>query len=218
MIGHWIQQLAVFSVSDWDKYAFAREPLAGKVSVGCRVEMGENSRQCGQTFARQLRQTYGNASVKQMAASEGAEVTYLSKTGADSYILFAKYTEPKDILIYRSCAKATDDLIDQEGLRHLIGPVQTEDVLLAHELFHYLEFSCPDAYTLQKHLLLWKLGPLHNKSSIRCLGEIGAMAFACQLLELPYSPYLFDVLLLYPFSPQRAKDVYDIMMASAGKK
>jgi hypothetical protein len=85
-------------------------------------------------------------------------------------------------------------------------------------LYHYLEHSLPGIYTAQKHIVLWKIGPLKNQSRILCLEEIGAMTFAKTLVGLNCSAYLFDVLMLFPRNPQRAKELYTNYMGNKGKR
>jgi hypothetical protein len=109
-------------------------------------------------------------------------------------------------------------MIEENGLSSITGNVKTEDLLLAHELFHFYENRMPDAYINQKHILLFKIGRFENRSKLICLAEIAAMAFAGTLTELPCSPYLYDVLMLYSRNPQRGKQQYEQIMKIAGVK
>jgi hypothetical protein len=119
-------------------------------------------------------------------------------------------------VIYEDNARATDQCIQEEGLEDFVGMAHTADILLAHELFHFYEFSRPSLYTTQKNLRLWKIGPFHNDSAVPCLGEIGAMAFARELLGLKYLPYVFDVLMLYPSRSRQARRVYEHIITLRG--
>ena len=42
-----------------------------------------------------------------------------------------------------------------------------------------------------------------------CLGEIAGMAFAKELLQLTYSPYILDSFLVYLYHPKVAFDLYN---------
>lgn len=213
MIGEFARELLGQTDEDWLNYIFAREPLAGRLTQERRRELYRGAQKCGGDFARSLLEKYGALPVWEIALREGAKVRREKISPEGAYTEFAKFIEPDEIIIFTDNAQATDDLIDAQGLREMIGEVKTQDVLLAHELFHLLEFRDPGAFTMRKHLLLWKLGPIKNESRVGCLEEIGAMECARVLTGISFSPYLFDVFMMYPANPQRAKMVYDSILA-----
>ena len=65
-----------------------------------------------------------------------------------------------------------------------------------------------EIYTRTEKIQLWRK-PFSNLSSIACLSEIAAMAFAARLLDLTVSPYLLDVLLVYPYDQAAARGLYE---------
>ena len=218
MIRDWIETLIGLPDHVWDAYAFAREPLAGKITPEMRLEFAKKSRNCALDYAHRVNYNPETGDLEAVVRAQGIKLDFDIGKDGGAYSMFAKFTVPDEISICRESAIETDALIEEENLFEMLGDVKTENVLLAHEFFHYFEFADPDAYTLKKHLLLWKLGPLKNESSIGALEEIGAMAFAQQLLGLAYSPYVFDVLMLYPDNQQRAKAVYDAIMTIADRQ
>ena len=91
--------------------------------------------------------------------------------------------------------------------------VNIEEILLAHEIFHYIEeHNGEDMFTQRETIRLWKFGPFKNDSNIVCLGEIAGMAFAKELLQLPYSPYILDSFLVYLYHPKVAYELYKEIM------
>ena len=72
-----------------------------------------------------------------------------------------------------------------------------------------LQVRDPSLYINQKHLRLWKLGPFERHSSLLSLEEIAAMAFAQEMLQLDYTPYVYDVLMLLPQATMEARKLYD---------
>lgn len=70
-----------------------------------------------------------------------------------------------------------------------------------------MEEKNPDIYTRTERVELWRK-PFSNRSSIVCLSEIAAMAFAKRLLDLPFNPYALDVLLVYPYDANAAFGLY----------
>jgi hypothetical protein len=99
--------------------------------------------------------------------------------------------------------------VKKENLNTLIDEVNIGDVLIAHEMFHFIEGQNQDIYTKNTKIKLWKLGPIKYHSGIVALGEIAAMSFAKELLSLTYYPNLFDILLLYPQDEKKATALYD---------
>ena len=67
-------------------------------------------------------------------------------------------------------------------------------------------------FTQTEKIRLWKLGPFKNDSNIVCLGEIAGMAFAKELLQLSYSPYILDSFLVYLYYPKVAYELYKEIM------
>ena len=209
MIREWVEELLSFSEEDWSRYAFNRDPFVGRIPPAGQLEYSQKAMDSAAALARRLRDEHGERSIAQLAKQLGVRLVYKSEVSDGGYTLFANYDEPNTITVYLENAEATDRLLAQEGLRNLVGEVKTADLLTAHELYHYLEQTTPDIYTAQKHIVLWKLGKFENRSRIICLEEIGAMAFARELTGLKCSPYLFDVIMLYPRNPQRARQMYE---------
>ena len=100
----------------------------------------------------------------------------------------------------------------------LTEQLDIKGLLLAHELFHFVEEKYKDEiFTKQEKIRLWSLGPLHNDSTVIALSEIAAMAFAQAITGIPYSPYVMDVFLVYGYSPEEASGLYEEIMEYAGK-
>jgi len=110
-------------------------------------------------------------------------------------------------------------LIVENTLFDVTDGVRTADALAAHELYHYLEDRDPSLYTAQKHALALKIGRWERRCRIRCLAEIGAMAFAQTLIGLSCAACEFDVLMLAASDPHRALRLYqDIMTLWGGRR
>jgi hypothetical protein len=114
--------------------------------------------------------------------------------------------------------RKAEELVKNENLNLLLDGVKIEDVLIAHEMFHFIEDNNKEIYTRAAKIMLWRLGPIKYHSGLVALGEIAAMAFAKELLQLSYYPNLFDILLLYPHDKSKAKTLYDEVRAMRGDK
>ena len=123
------------------------------------------------------------------------------------------FVNPNKVTIFKDSVDKAIDLIDKENLQELFNNVNIEEILLAHEIFHYIEeHNRDDMFTQTEKIRLWKLGPFKNDSNIVCLGEIAGMAFAKELLQLSYSPYILDSFLVYLYYPKVAYELYKEIM------
>jgi hypothetical protein len=216
MIRKMVEDLAGLDDAVWMRYAFSREILRGRIDNDKRKELWDGAVSCGRDLAGALMEKEQGLTVLCRAENAGVKVRFINAGKEKQFFSFAEFTEPDDIVIYEDNAQAADQCILEEGLEDFVGMAHTADILLAHELFHFYEFSRPGLYTTQKNLRLWKIGPFHNDSTVACLGEIGAMAFTRELLGLNYLPYVFDVLMLYPSMSQRARGVYEHIIKLCG--
>jgi len=212
MIRDWVEDLLTLTDEDWGRYAFNRDPFVGRITQASQSEYRQKAADSAVALAHSLRGEYGDNNIEFYAKQLGASLLYKKEESGSGYTMFACYKELNTITVFLDNAEATDKLVAEKELQELVGTVKTADLLAAHELYHYLERIIPDIYTAQKHITLWKLGPIENRSRIICLEEIGAMAFAKELTGLKCSSYVFDVIMLYPRNPQRAKKLYETFM------
>ncbi len=64
--------------------------------------------------------------------------------------LFAVFHEPDIIEIDGQNAADTDDALQKAGVYETLGAVPTRNILLAHELYHFLAFRDGEGFTAQK--------------------------------------------------------------------
>ena len=95
------------------------------------------------------------------------------------------------------CIEKAEKLINKEKLQSFFPAADLKDVLMAHELFHGIEYrKRKQIFTQTEKIELWRR-PFSNKSKILCLSEMAAMAFAKRMTGISCSPYVLDVLLMY---------------------
>ena len=201
-----LSQLSQLSEAQWALYAFSREPLRQKFDVQTRIFLAKESADAGVNLAKPIRQE--GLSPESYAKRLGLLVERLGRPSDGSRVLFAQYFPSGKVRIYEDCL---DKLETTLASLPLSAPTRKEvaSVLLAHELFHALEEKyATSIFTRSKRVLLWKIGRWKYTSPISCLSEIGAMAFARELCNLAYSPYLLDVLLVYGYNPAAAANLY----------
>lgn len=186
----------------WGRYAFRREPLEGKFTTEQKQVYIHAATQCGCDYAHQLVEKYGSRDPWKLAKHMGITIKTPAIPAGGGQVLFAQFAEPDEITIFTDCLERA------AGLKVLPTREKLERILLAHELFHVVEHRNPEIYTRTETVELWRK-PFSNRSHLICLSEIAAMAFAKTLLELPWSPYLLDVMLVYPYDAEAACALYE---------
>ena len=199
----------------WGIYAFHRDPIGERFSHEEKLDLIKRSIECADIYAEKCRvkDIKGYQSPTLIAKNLGAEVSYPKMPKTSGYggnsVLFARFTPPKSIEIFMDCTDKADELFSRLPLKSVIGQLDIKNILLAHELFHLFEEQDKKTiFTETERKLLFKLGPIENKSRIICLGEMAAMHFAKVINQLDYSPYAFDILLSYVYDKQSACNLF----------
>lgn len=213
MIYESVKQLICQNDIQWGNYAFSRDPLNGKVKEDQRITMIQNANACGIEQGKKFRKEYGNLSIKEIANQLKLKIKYEETDGSDNYIVFAKYNYPDQITIYQGNIRKVNEFIAENGLNGLLGEVNITDMLLAHEIFHYIEEQEPEIYTKVEKIQLWKIGPIRNHSTLLAIGEIAAMAFAREVMDMDYSPYVYDGIMLYPHDKNKAQELINEILS-----
>lgn len=208
MIAAWVSELLQLTDLDWVRYAFLSEPLVNRISNEKRNQYSQETTRDAIRLAQEIRRQFGDVSTEQLL--KRLNINYLVKSAQEGggFSMFACFEEPNTITVFKDNADATDKLIDENELREVLGNIKTVDVLISHELYHFLEFTREDVYSAQQKIKVWQIGPFKNVSRIKCLGEIGAMSFARELLGLTYSPNIFNVMMLYAQNPVSAERLF----------
>lgn len=212
-----LKELMNISDETWGHYAFLREPLKGKIAPYQKDELIEKANLCGKDCARKMRETYGQVDAYTLASELGLKVDYPNRPNGGGHIIFAQFVEPNLITVFKDSVDKASARIKEDHLRSLFGRDSIEEILLAHEIFHFIEEQDKEMFTRSYKIRLWQLGPIKNDSQIVCLGEIAAMAFAKEFLKLNYSPYVLDAFLVFLYHPQVGHALYNEVMSIAEK-
>lgn len=208
-----ITELVKIPGSVWGRYAFSRDVLRDKITEEEKNRLIEKAYECGYTYADQLAGKYGTRVPTILAKSLGLDINYQQVPTDLSRVLFADFVEPNKITIYEDNLDKANELLKDEQVRQILGAQQVEELILAHEIFHYVEeIDSERIFTRTEKIELWTIKPFHNRSTIRALGEIAGMAFAERLLGLNYSPFVMDVFFVYGYSKEVATGLYEEIM------
>ena len=183
-----LQKLIMIDDEKWGYYAFRREPLKGKFSEDDKLILINKANECGKKYAQKIREQYSNMNTYDIAKEMGLEVDYPDRPNGGGHIIFAQFVEPNKVTVFKDSINKAEELITSKKLAGLFSDINIEELLLAHEIFHFIEENDDDIFTRTEKIRLWKIGPIKNDSNIVCLGEIAGMAFAKELLKISYSP------------------------------
>lgn len=215
-----LKDLAAIDLAEWYRYVFSRDPLNGRFNDAQRRSWMEYALACGREYAEKVMKEYGSSDPVVLAKAMGMKVSYPTYPEKTDRVLFAEYREPDIIFIYMDAVKKAGEYLERPEIREILtDSLDIRKLLLAHELFHYVEEVYQhEIYTKTEKIRLWSIGPLHNDSEIAALSEAAAMAFAREITGIPYAPYVMDAFLVYGYSPEEASGLYEEMMELAGRK
>jgi hypothetical protein len=149
----------------------------------------------GVATAKSLRKRFGGLSPREIARELQVPVVAVDDDPLVGTVWrFAEYrSRPARIVLYtRGLAPLEQALVGDLATR-LLGQATTQDVFIAHELYHHAESIRPEAPIARRHqATLFRIGPWRWRTGIPTLGEIAAGSFAQTLLDLPCHPKVLD--------------------------
>lgn len=203
-----VRKLEKVTEESWGLYAFDREPLSGKFTTEQKKAYIRKANDCGRQWADRIVEEYHTRSPRELAGKMEIRVETPPVPVGGELVLFAQFVQPDEITIFTDCVDKASAFEKKSGCP-LLKRENLSAILLAHELFHVVEERhAEEIFTRTEKVELWRK-PFSNRSTIACLSEIAAMAFAARLLRLTVSPYMLDVLLVYPYDKNMAFGLYE---------
>lgn len=207
-----MEDLAKLSETEFGMYAWSREPLEGKFDREQKLQYILEAGRCGREEAALLKEEHNTKDPDVIASKLGLKVFTPDTPSGGGHVIFAQYVEPDEVTIFMDGVERAERLIEDHCLGALLEHADVRSLLLAHEIFHWVEYRKEDfIYTKTEKVELWK-PPFSNRSRLVCLGEIAGMAFAGELLGISFSPYVLDVLLMYGYQEDAATALYEEIM------
>ncbi len=211
-----IEKLVKLTDEELGLYAWSREPLERKFNREQKLDYILKAGKCGREEAVLLKDRYKTGVPEALAGEMGLKVLTPQVPLGGAHVIFAQYEEPDEITVFLDAVERAEILIEENALSGLLEQADIRGLLLAHEIFHGVEYRKKDTiYTMTEKVELWKK-PLSNKSRLICLGEIAGMAFAKEIMGISFSPYVLDVLLMYGYHEEAATALYEEIMEIAG--
>lgn len=151
----------------------------------------------GLALGREAAAQYAQQDLRALLQRDGVvlnRITQPSPWGMHAQICYDKKTRQVDI--FADTARAMAEALDGTGLE--LGAEQLEELFLAHEFYHWLEYSSGLLASEKCEPVEWRvLGPLRRRAGVRRVDEIAAFAFAKELCGLPVHPKALDYVFLY---------------------
>ncbi|MDR1073754.1 MAG: hypothetical protein LBL45_08790 [Treponema sp.] len=177
------------------RLCFSKDSLSGRISAKERRRLFDGAARCGIACSHEL------------ARNMGVNVAYPDREAGGIVPVFAQFVRPDAITLFaRRIEKAAR--LFEENSAILPDRIPVENMLLAHELFHWIEEQQKDAiFTRKEKITLWQK-PFLYKVAVSCLSEIAGMAFAQDLLGIAFCPFALDLLLAYTMDKGMSGNIY----------
>lgn len=206
-----IRRLMKMSQRNFSYYQIGLDPIKSKIPKGEEEEIIDNSISCGEEEARKLKEKYSHLTIGDLAKSLGINLEYKDKQGALDFVYFGLFEAPNNITIYDGNINEAVNLLEELKIHDF--HVDFRDIVLAHEIFHFIEEHDQSLYTNTRKVKLWSLGRLYSHSSnLICTGEIAAMSFSRTLLNLDFDPNILDYIFLAAFDFEKADKLFHRMI------
>lgn len=128
------------------------------------------------------------------------KISYEETKNEFNFFELAAFEEPNTIIFYRENLERIDREIERENMDTL-KKLDAKKVILAHEIYHKLE-EIYHLYTDNVFISYTKLGFIKKKVKLSSPSEIGAMAFAKNILNLKVNPLIINYLLAKSYNKE----------------
>lgn len=215
-----LQELAELDKRTWDRYVISTDMLRGKVDEEEGDRLAAQARDCGSTWARRVRDEQRITNPDELARRLGVEVSDNEAPVSGKRVLFAQFVPDNHIDLmadplrrYRELRRQMLEEADSERRSAVEALLPTPDtvrsLILSHELFHVIEDQNEsDIFTRTATIRLWKFLGFENRSTLRCLGEIGAGAFAQEYVGSRFCPFALDILLSWTYDAELSRSLF----------
>ena len=206
-----LKKLMTMSQRDFAHYQISLDPIKGKILKEEIEEIIEGSILCGKDEANRLRNKFGDLDVSEIAGNLGIIVEHKEKQSATNIAYFGLFESPNKIFIYDANIKEAASLLEELNINNFY--VDFKDIVLAHEIFHFIEEHDKSLYSNTRKIRLWSLGKFYTHSSkLICTGEIAAMSFSRTLLNLDFGPNILDYVFVAAFDFEKADKLFHRMI------
>lgn len=209
MLRGYIEKLLALDDFAFTKIAYLQEPLKNRMTVEQMLSLERHSKQYGRLLANKVKGEYGQIPVEVLISVCGCKLKKFSTEPDVDYAMFAYFEKPNVIAINTLVIKKSRELIKKYGLEDVLENTEIDQVILAHELYHFLESQELNPFPQQKHICISNFLGFKWMRRVSSLEEIAAMEFAKTYLDISVSPYIYNLIMLEAFHPQQTKKIFN---------
>ncbi|MBE7720502.1 MAG: hypothetical protein E7243_13440 [Lacrimispora celerecrescens] len=181
----------------WYSRVLKNQPASCELSKEEEREILFYSMETAEKYASQLKKDYGAVSGASLAGTLGLTIKRTKEELRKPFLYMGIY-EPEEgtVILNDSTLNAIKGFIKEYGLTEIIREEALEEIVLFHEIFHWIEENTPGIYTRSKMLKrpVWNLFP--KSRGLDGAGEVGAIHFSKIMSGVSYSPCLYEMCLL----------------------
>lgn len=196
----------IFEVPDekWWESIFRRDPMYHRLDNTQKAYFIDYGLKSGLKYAAETQERYQSKQLREIVESLGIEVIQKTTYGVDGLLVFAQFSAPKTITLFMNNLELFEDFIKKEQINNFPVSLNLEELLIAHELFHYFEENDPNLRHTDIRFESFRFGPIKLTSKLIAVSEIAAMSFARKLTNTSVNPCVLDILLQLPHNYERA--------------
>ncbi len=166
---------------------------ASKLPLDKKLEILENTYKVSQEFYDELVSNFGVKKASDYATTLGVPVLYVNEEDSYNYNYIGLYSEKnKNISVNLYVVNRIQKAIKEYGLDEVIDGEIVPQVVIGHELFHYMQTLHPDTYIEKKQFQTKIFGIFKVKTQYLVLEEIAAIYFSKLVTKLPYNPLIYN--------------------------
>jgi len=220
-LGDMLRYLHTVNDMTWGRYAFSFDILQNRIPPLRQDEMAQKAAACGEEWASRMMAQTGSADPVSMQKALGLVLVENDALITESARpIFAQFVPERRIEIMSQPLRIYSSFYQKET-NNMSSPLfprpeQLRSLLLAHEIFHYVEeCNSKEIYTRTEKIRLWSLLWIRWDSTVRALSEIAAMSFAKTLVNVDYNPFILDTILFYSCNKEMTEKTFHRIMDMA---
>lgn len=188
----------------WWESIFRRDPMYDRLDNFQKAHFTDYGLKCGLDYAIHIKDRYQDKQLSEIVEILGIDIQHKMTYGIDGLLVFAQFSSPKTITLFMRNLELFNDYIKKIQVSDILLSLNPEELLIAHELFHFFEENDPKLKQTDVRFQSFKLGPIELTSKLIAVSEIAAMNFAKEITNSVVNPCVLDILLQLPHNYERA--------------
>jgi hypothetical protein len=182
---------------DWYRSLVQRDICGCPISEAEERELLGGALRCATEMTQRVREQYGDRSPMEIAAELQLKIVCEIVELREPFLFLGRYEPSKrTITLNQSAISTVEKFIESNNMQPLLSAAELTRTILFHEIFHALEEETPGIFTRNLTIRRKVLGLIPYKRKLDSLSEVGAVHFSKCMTGIPYSPCIYECLLL----------------------